>query len=137
VHGWPGLTLVGHDSGFTPEGSALFEVSGSELKITLTPLSATIPASSRLVNPLHPATDVSSEWGFKSNLAAGSGALGPLGSLGVGAMGDINFGADSFGRWITTAAIRAPCMNPGVASWPKSGTRGKRRTYKSGSSPCR
>ncbi len=44
-------------------------------------------------------TDVSTEWFYKDNIDAGESLLGPIGSYGVGTVGDINLGADTFGKW--------------------------------------
>jgi len=43
-------------------------------------------------------TDLSSEWAFRDDVSAGSSPSGPLGNYAIGAMGDINFGVDSFGK---------------------------------------
>ena len=71
-------------------------------EVVLSPMSAIIPDGSRLVNPPDASTDLSHtngspEWAFRSDLSAGSGSSGPLGSFGIGTMGDVNFGADTFG----------------------------------------
>lgn len=65
---------------------------------TITPVSATLPSGSVLQGKdATSATDVSPEWFFKDDISAGSTSAGPLGSYGAGVMGDINFGADTFG----------------------------------------
>ncbi|MFQ5734760.1 MAG: XDD4 family exosortase-dependent surface protein [Planctomycetaceae bacterium] len=121
-----GLHIVGERPEFIPTGSAVFDITGSTLTITLTndspqqmqsigevlsgiawditdstvvltKLTATIPAGSRLFNPLHPATDLSGEWGFKDDLDAGLSSAGPLGAFGISSVGDVNFGFDTFG----------------------------------------
>jgi len=67
---------------------------------TLTPRTA-LTYNSTLVGENVPdpiPTDLSGEWAFRDDISAGSSAAGlPLGSYGIGAMSDINFGADTFG----------------------------------------
>lgn len=70
--------------------------------VTLSPVSATIASGSSLVGVgatnLSGVTNLSGEWAFKDDISAGlSGTDVPLGSFGVGSIGDINFGADTFG----------------------------------------
>ncbi len=119
--------IVGERPEFTPEGSADFSISGSTLTVTLTNTSsqemlaigevlsglfwditdpgviltpdlALIAPGSRLVGVGATGDmDLSSEWGYKSNVEAGSTGAGPLGNHGIGSVGDINFGADTFG----------------------------------------
>lgn len=64
--------------------------------VTLTPLLALIPEGSYLVGEnsgdVSEISDLSSEWGFKSDIAADS-----IGSFGISTVGDINFGEDEFG----------------------------------------
>ncbi len=114
------------DQDFLPSGWADFEIiSGNILKITLTntseeideigqalagltwditdplvsldPLSALIsPGSSLVGEGATDETDLSSEWGFKDDLAAGSSPSGPIGFFGISAVGDVNF-VDTFG----------------------------------------
>jgi len=113
---------------FFPSGEAVFKINGSVLELTLTYTgssetilsinqtltgflwditdsgvsltagSAIIPSGSSLVNPISGQTDLSGQWAFRSDINAGSSGLGPLGAYGVGTMGDINFGADTFGN---------------------------------------
>ena len=62
-------------------------------------------------------TNLSSEWAFKDNISAGSSALGPLGSFGIGAVGDINFGLDTFGtpdRFDTSTNLFGPASPDGI-----------------------
>jgi hypothetical protein len=128
---WAGSTIEGGDPGFTPSGSALFDISGSTLTVTLTntttqtltslgqvltiltwditdggvmlvPVTAIIPVipvgSSLMGAGATGDTDLSGEWGFKDDLAAGSTWDGPIGSFGISAVGDVNFGVDTFGK---------------------------------------
>jgi len=124
---WSGAPIVGADDLlFFPSGSAVFEVDGTYLRLTLTntttqeisaawqaltgfiwdsdvelePLTAVMPSGQLLVGPNAPSDgteigpqDLSGEWAFKDDIMAGGG----LGFFGVGAIGDINFGADTFG----------------------------------------
>ncbi len=118
---WSGVPIVGEREDFFPSGEAIFKVDDDTLTITLTnntaqqmlaigevltgltwditggisltPLSAVIGDDSGLVNPATNDTDdLSSEWAFRSDISAGS-----LGASGIGAMGDILLGADTFG----------------------------------------
>lgn len=67
---------------------------------TITPVSATLPSDSKLIGyGATSETNVTAEWFFKDNISAGSTSAGPLGEYGAGVMGDINFGADTFGKW--------------------------------------
>lgn len=118
---WSGVAIQGEDPNVLPSGTATFEVTGSTLKLTLTnttsgitaigqvltgltwdmtagivldPVSAVLGSTTVLVGAgATTATDVSGEWFFKDNISAGDS----IGSFGVGTMGDINFGADTFG----------------------------------------
>ena len=119
---WSNLPIVGEDPLFLPSGMAVFDISGNTLTLTLTNTSPLILSIGEalsgltwdITNPLvslNPElaliasgsnlvgfgattdTDLSSEWAFKDDISAGGG----LGSFGIGAMGDINFGADTFG----------------------------------------
>ena len=72
--------------------------------VVLDPLTAVMPAGNSLVGANAPTDgsqigpqDLSGEWAFRDDLSAGSSPAGPLGTYGIGAMGDINFGADTFG----------------------------------------
>lgn len=67
--------------------------------ITLTPQTALIGQGSLLVGPNAGTqfTNLSSEWGFKGDLMAGASESGPIGSFGISAVGDVNFGADAYG----------------------------------------
>jgi len=125
---WSGNPIVGEDPGFLPSGSAVFEINGGMLTITLTNTTsqqstsigevltiltwdiegaslttgtAVIGAMSSLVGvdsgDFPGIVNLSSEWAFKDNISAGSSFFGPIGSFGIGAVGDINFGVDSFG----------------------------------------
>jgi len=130
---WSGLPIVGEDPSFIPTGNAQFDIiSGTTLRLTLTntsplilsigqalsgltwditplvsltPVSALIASGSLLVGVGSTSdTDLSGEWAFQDDILAGGG----LGSFGIGAMGDINFGADSFGpgdRFNDTASL--------------------------------
>jgi len=119
---WSDLPIAGESSDYFPSGEAVFTVSGSNLTIrltnttedetqalgellsiltwdiegsgiTLTPISAVLGGSSVLFPTWSPPyTDLSGEWGFKNNISAGT-----LGSYGVGSVGDILDGLDSFG----------------------------------------
>jgi len=64
--------------------------------VSLTAISAIIPNGSSLVNPVSVTKDLSGQWAFKSEIDAGLIGLSAL-AYGVGTMGDINFGADTFG----------------------------------------
>lgn len=69
--------------------------------VAITPLSAELPTGSSLIGAGATAdTDVSSEWFYKDGITAGVDpfTLVPYGEHGVGIMGDINFGADTFGK---------------------------------------
>jgi len=123
---WSGA-IQGEDPLFTATGTADFNISGTTLDILLTntstdqltsigqslsvltwditnadislsAVSAVMYTGSQLVGydatSFPGITDLSSEWGFKEDIAAGN-----LGSYGVSAVGDILFGADTFGRW--------------------------------------
>jgi hypothetical protein len=118
---WSGAYIMGEDSSFLPSGSALFDLTGNTLEITLTntttqvisanwqvltglswdgslsltPVSAVISSGSLEGPGATVDTNLSSEWGFK-NLNAGSSPSGPIGSYGISAVGDVNNGADSF-----------------------------------------
>lgn len=145
---WSGSPIEGEDQTFLPTGSAKFEISGLQLKLTLTdtsqrqwaqgqaltallwdledqdvvlaPLTAMIAAGSKLVgaNAVDGITDLSSEWGFRSDIVAGPTQAGPLGSFGVSSVGEINFGdenpqgaGDSFGptdRFDTSTNLFGP-----------------------------
>jgi hypothetical protein len=123
---WGGAPiLAGDDPSFFPSGTAVFEVNGSTLTltltntttqpvtaawqalsgltwdisngVTLTAVSAVVGGSSILLNPPFVATDLSGEWAFRDDISAGSSPSGPLGTYGIGAIGDINFGVDTFG----------------------------------------
>ncbi len=122
---WSNSAIVGEDPSFLPSGSAVFTIADSTLTIlltndtsqtirsagqvltgltwdisngvTLTPGTALIAESSQLIHPLNGARDLSGEWAFRDDLSAGSSPTDPLGTYGIGAMGDINFGADTFG----------------------------------------
>jgi hypothetical protein len=48
-------------------------------------------------DPPLPSGDLSGEWGFRDDLSAGSSLAGFIGSFGISAVGDANFGVDSFG----------------------------------------
>jgi hypothetical protein len=63
---------------------------------TLVATSAKIPSGSSLKDGSTP--DLSGQWAFKDDISAGSSSMGPLGMYGVGAVGDINFGLDTFGK---------------------------------------
>jgi len=117
---WSGAPIVGEDPSFLPSGSAVYEVSGTILTIlltndtsqtirsigqvltgltwdisngvTLTPRTALIAGGSQLINPSMGFTNLSGEWAFRDDIAAGSS----LGSFGIGAMGDIIF-EETFG----------------------------------------
>ena len=77
--------------------------------VTLDPLSAMIAPGSELVGyGVYDSswTDMSSEWGFKDDISAGT-----LGSYGISAVGDILDGADSYGagdRFDTTTNLWDP-----------------------------
>jgi hypothetical protein len=69
----------------------------SDPTVALSPVSALIASGSQLVGfGATSDTDLSTEWAFKDDLAAGSTALGPLGSYGISSVGDVNLGVDSF-----------------------------------------
>ncbi|MBI1927244.1 PEP-CTERM sorting domain-containing protein [Candidatus Poribacteria bacterium] len=139
---WSGLPVVGEDPNVRPSGSAVFDVTGSTLTITLTndtsdtltaigqvlsiltwditdagvtltPGSALIASGSSLVGTGATLdTDLSREWAFKSNISAGS-----LGSFGIGAVGDILFGTDTFGvgdRFDTSGNLFGPDSPDGI-----------------------
>ncbi len=67
--------------------------------VSLSPVSALIAAGSRLVgfDSGIQYTDLSSEWFFKDNISAGESYSGPIGSFGIGTVGDVNLGKDTFG----------------------------------------
>jgi hypothetical protein len=123
---WLGAPIVGQDPNFIPLWEAEFEKTGTTLTLTLTnfttqqitnigevltgltwdftsgatltALSAEIASGSKLVGSGATSdTDLSGEWAFKEGITAGMCANAPCGSFGIGSMGDINFGADSFG----------------------------------------
>jgi len=63
-------------------------------------------------------TDLSSEWAYKSDISAGSSVAGTIGPHGVGSIGDINFGADTFGvndRFDTTTNLFGPASLNGLS----------------------
>ena len=122
---WSGMSIEGERDDYNPSGSAEFrydemmmlleivltnDTSQQTLAIgevltgltfdltgftgTLVPYEALINTGSGLVGVgATSATDLSSEWGFRDDLSAGEG----VGSFAVSAVGDVNFGADSFG----------------------------------------
>jgi len=138
---WSGSRIAGEDPDFLPDGSATFEVIGGKLLITLTndtaqelntigqvlsgltwditnsgvtlgKLDAVIASGGKLVGTGATSdTNLSSEWAFKDDISAGSSVSGPLGSFGIGAIGDINFAADTFGpgdRFDTSTNLFGP-----------------------------
>jgi len=144
---WSGQFIQGEDPSFLPSGSAGFELSGTTLTITLTnttpqtlmaigqvltgltwditdagviltPDTALIASGSMLVGFGSTSdTDLSSEWGFKSDISAGSSPLGPFGSFGISSVGDINFGLDTFGagdRFDTSTNLFGPDSLDGI-----------------------
>lgn len=124
---WSGAAIDGERPDYFPSGSAEFTISGSTLTIVLTdtttqqtlsigeiltglvwdiagtgvsldPLAALIAPGSRLAGVGATSdTDLSGEWGYRGDLSAGIGGMGPLGSYGISSVGDVNNGVDSFG----------------------------------------
>jgi len=120
IFSWSGAPIYGESPAYLPSGSAEFSVVGDQLIITLTntsggplnhnwqvltgltwdmvdtdaslaPVSAML-YNSVLISPSMPAADISGEWGFKSDILAAG-----LGSYGISSVGDILYGADTFG----------------------------------------
>ena len=85
--------------------------------VSLTPGEALIAYGSELVGVgANGDTDLSSEWGFKDDLAAGSSPSGPIGSFGISAVGDVNF-VDTFGpgdRFDTESNLFGPGSPGGI-----------------------
>jgi hypothetical protein len=79
---------------------------------TLTATSALIaPGSSLILDPgSFSGTDLSGQWAFKDDISASSALGEPLGIYGVGAIGDINFGEDTFGS-LASGEIIDPSKN--------------------------
>ncbi|MBN1842199.1 MAG: PEP-CTERM sorting domain-containing protein [Deltaproteobacteria bacterium] len=141
---WSGLPIQGsEDPLFLPYVSADFVVDGSTLTITLTnttpqtidanwqvltgvtwdigvsgvvldPVSAMISGTSFLVFPDGSPNDyttknMTAEWFYKDNISAEN-----LGLYGIGTIGDINYGEDTFGRWDRFDVDRSDADNDGI-----------------------